>query len=143
MLFYFFVLLTWNSCSHQQKDCSVAKEDTIPPGNINKDSELTLQMRNMTDRVFELKNIIQEGATLQSELVNEFSSILTAEPSDSNKQGHEFDRMANIFMEEVRKLEHAESNRLANFNIMVNSCIDCHKVFCPGPIPRIKKLKIY
>lgn len=110
--------------------------------NPNGDSELALLMRQMFDESMAAKKLIQEGKPAP-DFSDQFVTIHTAQETDSTVRTEEFRAMSELFLSQVEQLENApEEDRVTAHNNMVASCLACHKVYCPGPMVKIKKLRI-
>ena len=70
----------------------------------------------------------------------------TVMPAKDRASKVAFQRKVSTFQGKIqasqRMLSEAE-NKTEAYNQFLNRCIDCHKVVCPGPIKRIKKLVIH
>lgn len=130
------------SCTNSQhQEEATQKIETI--SNPNTDSELTLLMRKMYNDADSIKQDIKSGSgTITNEFITELEQVHTATPSDPKLSNPTFTAFNNLIITEAKSLQSKTENRIEGFNNLVNRCLDCHKTFCPGPIPRIKKLKI-
>ena len=130
------------SCSNTEKKME-SSQQVEPNNNPNKDSELTLLMRKMYDDADSIKQSIKsDSGTITDDFIKELEEVHTAVPSDPKLSNPTFTAFNNLIITEAKELQANEENRAEGFNKLVNRCIDCHKTFCPGPIPRLKKLKI-
>jgi cytochrome c556 len=123
----------------EKKDiaCATEEKKTL---DIYKDSELAVLMRAMHDAMEETKKSIEQGN--ENIEVSEFTSMLTAEPTDPNVKEAQFEDFANDYIKVVKVLNENQGNIKAHFNKSIDACIACHKAYCTGPIEKIKKLKI-
>ena len=105
-------------------------------------SEMALLMEEMYKANEDLKNkIINKKAIgdFSEKFLNIHSAILT-NPKDRDAS---FEIFSKAFIENQKAVYSASPKEVKDqFNLMVNSCIACHKTTCSGPIPRIKKLLI-
>ncbi len=123
--------------------CSSSQQEGIISNKLNKDSELTLLMRKMYNDADTIKQHIKAGTgTITEEFIKELAYIHNATPSDPKLSNPTFTAFNNLILTEAKTLQTSSENKVEGFNELVNRCIDCHKTFCPGPITRIKKLKI-
>ena len=123
--------------------CSSSQQQDIIGNNPNKDSELTLLMREMYINADSIKNGIKTSSgTITPGFITKLEYVHKAIPSNPKFKNPTFTAFNDLIITEARNLESNTENRIEGFNNLVNRCIDCHKTFCPGPIPRIKKLKI-
>lgn len=109
----------------------------------NKDSELALLMRKMyldADSIKQL--IVNEEGTISDAFIAELEAVHTAIPTDPEVKTVEFDAFNRSLIIQAKALKVTDGNKAEAFNKLVARCIDCHQSFCPGPIKRIKKLRI-
>lgn len=126
------LLFTIISCKNQESE--VIK---FP----NKDSELAILMRDLTLNVELMKDQIQEG--LSPEILVKLEELHTAIPTDSNLRSNEvYTELTNSFIESIESLEETKEQKIEKYNTMLQTCIQCHKYVCPGPIKKIRKLRI-
>lgn len=109
-----------------------------------KASPLAALMRKMDAEMNIAKRmILAENGNLSDSVSLAYDSIKTATPTDPTVKTDVFAGMADAFLFNVQALQKADPhNRKDIFNTTVSSCISCHQEFCPGPIVRIKKLKL-
>ena len=109
-----------------------------------KASPLAALMRKMDAEMNIAKRmILAEHGNLSDSVSLAYDSIKTATPTDPTVKTDVFAGMADAFLFNVQALQKADPhNRKDIFNTTVSSCISCHQEFCPGPIVRIKKLKL-
>lgn len=130
------------SCSNYEHKAE-ASQNIETVNNPNKDSELTLLMREIYETADSIKQHIKSGSgTITKTFIAELEQVHTAMPSDPKLSNPTFTAFNNLIITEAESLQSRTENRIDGFNKLVNRCLDCHKTFCPGPIPRIKKLKI-
>ncbi|MCB0409681.1 MAG: hypothetical protein KDD29_05645 [Flavobacteriales bacterium] len=131
------------NCNNEKSSCSTDEVD-VSPTNPNGDSELALLMRKMFEEGEDIKKLItdQQGNITQ-EYIAELERVHTAIPTDADVKTPEFTAYTELMVQEANALFSNDSNKVQGFNNLVNRCIDCHQVFCPGPIKRIKKLTIH
>lgn len=126
--------------------CDAAKKET--PKNNEEElvmyefSEMALLMEEMYKTNEDLKQkIINKEAIgdFSDKFLNIHSAVLT-NPKDRDSS---FEIFSKAFVENQQAIFSASPDEVKNqFNLMVNSCVSCHKTTCSGPIPRIKKLLI-
>jgi len=116
------------------------KEDK--PLNPNGDSELALLMRKMASHTESLKTSLYNKSGINS-YPADFEKMLTATPTDSKLDRPLFTGFANGYLIKLKTFyDSPDSLQVKNYNMMVNSCINCHRNFCSGPLKRIKKMLI-
>ena len=110
------------------------------PINPNGDSELALLMRDMFEDGMKTKEKIKNGEI--PELVLDFEKIHTAEATETEKAASpEYKVHALSYLQAVKALKNANKDNLEkSYTDMIDACMNCHKVLCPGPIVRIKKM---
>jgi len=107
----------------------------------NKDSELALLMRELSEDTENVKSQIQKGET--PVFFTKFERLHTAIPTDTDVRGDgKYTAFADVFIKSVENLLLTEGDKIDAYNFMVKKCVDCHKQICPGPIKRIRKLHI-
>ena len=129
-----FILLVGVSCSPKSTKSGVK---TINP---NGDSELTLLMRAMYNDAFQMKQQISNRKKPTSE--RDFEAILRASATDDYKvKDPQFQEYANRYLN-IRKslIKGSDADATEEYRGMIDSCLKCHRSFCPGPMGRIKKL---
>lgn len=121
------------------KNAEIAKTEELV---MYKPSEMALLMNEMY--IFNEKT---KGKIIKNEDLGEFpanflnihSAILT-DPTDRNIG---FEGFSQAFLMNQQAVFSANTTaKKKQFNVMVNSCVACHKTTCIGPIPKIKKLLI-
>lgn len=120
--------------------CSTESTEEAEPLNPNGDSELALLMRAMFNDGMKMKEQILRNE-LPSTDVN-FERIISATPTDPEQTGTEtFKTFAKVYMESMKTLLGGDKKMSAeNYGAMVNTCMSCHSVICPGPTVKIKKM---
>lgn len=110
--------------------------------NPNGDSELAILMRNMADEAERIKAYVENGETPEIEV--DYQQILSATATEPHKKATpEYKAFAEAHIQSMQLLEDADTSRMLTlYDNMVDNCINCHKALCPGPLVRIKKLKI-
>lgn len=106
----------------------------------NDDSELALLMRDMDKDMQLLKKAIVTKTELPR-LLKKFKAIHVANPTDDEVKTPQFTALAELLLVNTKKVYKTTQTSKA-YNLLVNNCIACHQSYCPGPVVRIKKLKI-
>ena len=72
----------------------------------------------------------------------DYYGIFTVEATDSSIRTDIFAEKANRYLQSVEALclVSEPTQHLEKFNLMIVSCLDCHQIFCQGPIDKIKKM---
>ena len=120
--------------------CQGSSEQKVRPINPNGDSELALLMRDMEVEARLMKSEIVEGH--KPAVKNFFKEIHTAEATEPEKVASEAYRMyASAYHNALGMLDESEKADVpVAYTAMVESCMNCHREMCPGPMVRIKKL---
>jgi hypothetical protein len=141
----FFALCLFGSsvfynCHRSQTAQNQADTDSKTILYPNQDSELALLMREMDVDAQKMKESILAGK-IPPDFREKFAKIHTAIPTDSTTKNEAFAAIAANFLQSLDKI-YTAPDQIQAFNLMVNDCLNCHKMHCPGPIVRIKKLSI-
>ena len=129
-LFFFFLLLS----SIYILSCSDIKKNT------SNDSELTLLMREMFDEGTSIKAQILNG---EKPLIADKAKRLLSSHSTDPKvaMSDEYKIFAQSYLAAIEALENANPETIEKpYEVMVTSCMNCHRKLCPGPMVKIKKL---
>jgi len=126
--------------------CDAAKKET--PKNNDEElvmyefSEMALLMEEMYKTNEDLrKKIVNKEAI--GEFSNKFLNIHSAVLTKPKDRDASFEIFSKAFVENQQAIFSASPDEVKDqFNVMVNTCIACHKTTCSGPIPRIEKLLI-
>ena len=111
------------------------------PLNPNGDTELALLMRAMFDEGMNMKSAIAEGKHPKIKI--DFEDILTAEATEPEKAASDtYQAFAKSYISIMESFEDKNANAEELYEAMVSNCESCHKALCPGPLVRIKKLKV-
>ena len=104
-------------------------------------SEMATTMLYMYEFNRQLKAKIENNEELL-EFPEGFERIFEAEMTKGHIRDEFFQTHTELFIEQQKSIHENPINRVEAFNNMVKSCIECHKVKCHGPIPKIEKLYI-
>jgi hypothetical protein len=104
-------------------------------------SEMSMLMEQMYADNERLKERIKNGDTI-GKFPNHFMKIHKAAMTDDKENDTFFKKQAEIFINAQKLIYEDTKNAREHFNEGVSACLECHKVKCGGPIPRIKKLYI-
>jgi hypothetical protein len=103
-------------------------------------SELALIMRKMYDNMELVNTHLKAGEVVPDSLLQGYEDMLTAEATNPDEIDDHYFGFATGWLSELKVLR--EVPTLENYNSVMNACVHCHESFCPGPIPKIKKLKL-
>jgi hypothetical protein len=155
----FFIILSLSlmrasACSQKQKIVSETADPTqineasssieievVEAINPNGDSELALLMRSMFDELEEAKTQIANQEPVTLELDHE--KILTAHATKPEvAASDEFKGFAQAYLQSMEEFKEANSDQLVGrYTALINNCMACHEVLCPGPKVKIRKLR--
>ena len=126
--------------------CTTTKKET--PKNNEEElvmyefSEMALLMEEMYKANEDLKKKIVNKEAI-GEFSDKFLNIHSAVLTNPKHRDANFEIFSKAFVENQQAIFSASPDEVKDqFNLMVNSCVACHKTICSGPIPRIKKLLI-
>jgi hypothetical protein len=105
-------------------------------------SELVALMRQIHSDQLVVRNEILQGK-MPAEMPAKYAEMHTAtstNPSEINLTYHE---LADVWMADYKTMTEAnQENVKEKYNNLVTSCVNCHRNYCQGPIPKIEKLYI-
>ena len=124
-----FVLAINTSCGDQPKSL-----------NPNGDSELALLMREMYDDGMKTKQQMLDGKV--PEVHVKYKQIHTARKTETLKvDTASFSSFASAYETAMDSFIATDaSNKVAAYQLMVNSCMNCHQIVCPGPKVKIQHM---
>lgn len=106
----------------------------------NQDSELAILMREMETEAIAMREAIAKEQD-PKDVRSRFEAILTATSTEASMKTPAFQAMAKSYLKSLHKIyETPKTERMAQYSLMINDCMNCHKAQCPGPLVRIKKL---
>lgn len=104
------------------------------------------EMAKLMDEMYFFNANLKEKIILESDLGafnNKFEFIHNAKLKETFKRDDLFESLSLALVNNQKAIYTVDKKEVKNqFNLMVNSCIACHKNTCTGPIPRIEKLLI-
>lgn len=107
--------------------------------NPNGDSEMSLLMRDMVISLDDIRLMIQDNK-VNKKLYFDFKEIHKSEVTDSSFLFDGFNLMSKNFSSLLDSLELNVNSK--NYNNLIESCLSCHVLVCPGPISKIDKMFI-
>jgi hypothetical protein len=141
LLVFLFVTLFFISCGNQNTEPqtkTVANEELI----FYTPSEMAQLMEEMYVYNANLKEKILSNSEL-GEFNHKFETIHSANLKETFDRDALFENLSQALIVNQKAIYSTDKENVINqFNLMVNSCIACHKNTCTGPIPRIEKLLI-
>jgi len=143
ILTLFAVILVVGACNQNTAE-TVEKEEVAPAkkSNIYEASELAQLMRDLHAKSVDWKTEIESGSEI-TPIPEWAKNIKTAEATDPNDLNDTFYAMATAYLASLQDFENADKASMKQyFNNTISNCVNCHQVFCQGPIPKIKKLYV-
>ncbi len=118
----------------------------------NKNSDKTeFEMYNMSEMAALMEQMYIDNERLKQKIINadslgsfpeHFLKIHNAVMTDAEDNDAFFKEQAQLFLDAQHKIYENKKNTTENYNKAIDACINCHRVKCTGPIPKIKKLYI-
>ncbi len=104
-------------------------------------SELALLMRSMYEENLEIRKGIMEGEIPKS-FPEDFVKIHSAQSNENLNET--FYALAEQYTANLEAITAAKTKEegIKAYNGMVNTCASCHTIYCQGPLPKIKKMRI-
>lgn len=130
-------------CSEESvKTESLKKKESNPSSNgvLYQPSELATTMRTMYNNMKVVNGFLEKGKIVPDSLLNGYESMLTDTPTNPQEIGPKFHGFAEGWLLEMETFKNGQTKE--NYNSLMNACVHCHQSFCPGPIKKIKKLKL-
>lgn len=131
-------------CSNNEETCATPSEKEVHSTNPNGDSELALLMRDMFSDSWKARQAVLKGKETKLD-IETLQRIHKAQATEPEKAASPvFAAMSNTYLASVKALNAADgdSARTRAYTLMISQCEVCHKQFCPGPLVKIKKLKL-
>ncbi len=141
--FLFLILLIVSCNSKKEEKVETSEVNSIEDFDLYTPSEMSLHMNDMFEFNEEVKKKIIAGEKLD-EFPENFLKIHSAKLSQAEKRNETFEAYSKVFIESEKEIFN-ESSTIPlkdRYNNAINTCVQCHKTECVGPIPRIKKLLI-
>tara|TARA_R110002050_G_scaffold204327_3_gene339792 strand:- start:35353 stop:35820 length:468 start_codon:yes stop_codon:yes gene_type:complete len=108
-------------------------------GVVYKASPLAKEMRRMYANLEVAHAYLNSNETIPDSLLYGYDGILTAEATNPAEINDTYFGFARGWLSEMEVLR--KDPNLENYNAVMSACVNCHQEFCPGPIPKIKKLR--
>lgn len=145
-----FVFACSQNTEESKKDTNEQKESSTTvkkngPRKLEtvKTSELAQLMRLMDKEMQSAKISIEGGYSFHDSLTFNYGNIHSASATEDNMKKPGFDEFASAYLKQLEILKKSgQPNQKENFNLLVNSCLNCHASHCPGPVNKIKELRI-
>jgi len=129
---YWFIILGIfaTSCAGEKKDFEMYE--------VSEMASLMKQMAHMNEQ---LREKILSGQDL-GEFPESFENILQAQMTQNQEMDAFFKDHAQQFLDAHHQIYDDPSHAKEHFNLAIDACIKCHETKCPGPVVKIKKLKL-
>jgi len=105
----------------------------------NNTSEMALLMRDMFSELEDIKEKIQQGEDISTKQLD-FELIHKQTPTDESFLKEGLESMSKAYAYSVETFNEEPSSK--NFSSIVNNCMSCHTMLCPGPLERIDNLTL-
>lgn len=129
------------ACSETNSETSpVKKEIKSSKGVLYQPSELAQTMRRMYVNMELVNEYLETNQAIPDSLMIGYESMLTDAPTNPEEIGPKFHGFANGWISELAAFN--QDRTIENYNALMNACVHCHESFCPGPIKKIKRLKL-
>lgn len=117
---------------------SCAKPTKYP----NQDKPMALMMRQMADNAQKMKDLVLADKQI-TEQEFPFIRFHLVEPTDPDVLQPQFFENARLLQKSHQALVKAPlAKQKEMYTAYINQCINCHQIYCSGPLKRIKKLTL-
>jgi hypothetical protein len=127
------LLLFW-SCNNTTTEKS--SQIIIDP---NPTSEMAQLMRDMTLKLEDIKTSIENNEVLGENQLD-FALIHNQKATDSSFVKPHIKTMSESFAYAIEQFNNEPNS--SNYSTIINNCLSCHQLSCPGPVVRINQLKL-
>lgn len=100
---------------------------------------MALLMREMTDKLELIKDRFDENEEIDKNELD-FAIIHEQEFTDSSFNQPHIRQMSESYAYSVEAFNKNPIKK--NYSSIINNCMNCHQLSCPGPIVKIQKLKL-
>jgi hypothetical protein len=130
------------SCSESNKTSDAQEEDCNKPiQDPNDVKPMAQMMRTMAIYCDSMRLKINKNETVDS-VQFPLMPFWNAEPTDSSVLETLFFNNAKNFAASYRLLMSNKENQKENYTAVINNCVNCHSIYCSGPLKRIRKLTL-
>ena len=105
----------------------------------NNPKPMALMMRMMADNADSMRAQLLRGEHLDASHYP-FMRFYAAEPTDTVVLKMQFYENARFFQEAYTDMLKTSSNQKQLYNVVIGKCVNCHEMYCNGPLKRIKKM---
>ena len=140
----FILIIFFFACNQSEESCAAPAEASAVSNNPNGDSELALLMRDMFKDSWKARQAVLKGENpgLDIETLERIHSAQATEPEKAASPV--FAAMSDTYLQAVKALNAASDSAglSKQYSLMIKQCEVCHQQFCPGPLVKIKKLRL-
>ena len=128
---FFIIVAACNQQQPKKQEQSIMYEPT----------PLALLMLKMHGDALSWKGAI-ENENFQATFPEDYYVIYNVEATDPAVRNEGFMKRADQYLASVEELLGVEKKieQVEKFNLVISACVDCHAIFCQGPIDKIEKL---
>lgn len=131
-----------NSDSIKKVDTTSKNSSCLKPiKDPNNPKPMALMMRQMADNADSMKAQLLRGEHLQISNYP-FMRFYMAEPTDTSVLKMQFYENARFFQQAYLDMFKSTSNQKQLYNVVIGKCVNCHEMYCNGPLKRIRKMFI-
>lgn len=132
------------ACGGEEKKPTEEKVGDIVVTNPNGMSEMSIIMEEWYQVLLKYSKQLRDNYEISSFETIRQKDIYKAKTSKEGVHGEQFNNFVENFFYNFNEIENTISygEQVAQFNLAVTSCINCHQQYCHGPIERIQKLKV-
>ena len=138
--FFLFLCFLLCSCTFKEADNIECEDKPVFKQNIS--SEMALFMRELTKSCDSNKLRLKNKQLISFDIDEQ--RILTSEMTKGHHKDSAYKSYASKLIEQIDEINNNSlpDKQLFFYNAMIQNCISCHQGRCPGPIKKIKKLKL-
>ena len=100
---------------------------------------MALMMRMMADNADSMKAQLLRGEHLDASHYP-FMRFYAVEPTDTTVLTMQFYENARLFQQAYTDMLKTTSNQKQLYNVVIGKCVNCHEMYCNGPLKRIRKM---
>jgi hypothetical protein len=131
---YIFIIILFWSCNNTTTEKS--SKVIINP---NPTSEMAQLMRDMSLKLEGIKTAIENNEVLDENQLD-FALIHNQKATDSSFVKPHIKPMSESFAYAIEQFNNEPNS--SNYSTIINNCLSCHQLSCPGPVVRINQLKL-
>ncbi len=133
---------TDNPISTEKVDTSSKSSSCSKPiKDPNHPKPMALMMRMMADNADSMRAQLLRGEHLDASHYP-FMKFYLVEPTDTSVLKMQFYENARLFQEAYTDMLKTTSTQKQLYNVTIGKCVNCHEMYCNGPLKRIRKMFI-